>query len=268
MLISTKTEGLYSVKINQQASKGFSMTRISRQNMSDPMTIETFVKNSVQENPAENYVFHYAGHSSSWYMLSEPTAILPVVTLEEALTNTGVHFNLIVFDSCLMGLLESHYQLRNLTDYIISCETYSPWEGFISSQLLTTLSSSNSTSHINKYQAIIDNFIQRNLDGPDVSDATLTATAGLSDLAEFIRSVKLTTADFEGHRAASLNIEDGTFDLYEVVMGLTRLTEEEKKQFTNLFNAVVVFYRQKRNENKLQRTPSWPLRVPHSHDGY
>jgi len=244
MLISTQTEGCYSVLIDQQASEGFVMTRTARQNMSDPKTIQSFVTESVQASPAENYVFHYAGHSSSWYTLSEPTSILPVTVLADALANTEVHFNLIVFDSCLMGLLESHFQLRALTDYIISCETYSPWEGFISTQLLTTLSSSNSTSNVNKYESIIDNFIQRNLNGPDISDASLTSTAGLDDLAQFVLSVNLTYADFEGHRLAFLDIEDGTFDLYEVVMALDRLTSAQRSQFQSLFNRVVIYYRQ------------------------
>jgi len=192
----------------------------------------------------KNYVLHHAGHSSSWYLMTEETSIFPIASYASALERTNVHFSLIVFDSCLMSMLEPQYQLRFVTDYILSCETYSPWQGFISAQLLTTMSESNSTSSVGKYESILNDFIQRNLEGPYVSDATLTSTARLEDLANFVMSINLTQGDFQGHRPAKLDLEDGTFDLWQVVMSLPRLTSNQKDTFTTLFREVVIYYQQ------------------------
>jgi len=40
-----------------------------------------------------------------------------------------------------MSMLETIYELKEVADYIVAVETYGPWEGFISTDLLPTFNS-------------------------------------------------------------------------------------------------------------------------------
>ena len=50
----------------------------------------------------------------------KPGAQMDIDDMAKAIQNSGIHFQYIFFDSCLMQTLESGFSLRNVTDYIIA----------------------------------------------------------------------------------------------------------------------------------------------------
>lgn len=128
---------------------------------------------------------------------------MSIPNIVKALKSSGAKFNTIIFDMCLMSMLETIYELKDVVDYVVAVETYGPWEGFISPQLLPTLESDIPIEE--KLKDIASNYINRNKGGPDVCDVAVTRTKDVVRLANFIETkVKLTQMDF--------TTEDDTLD--------------------------------------------------------
>lgn len=89
-------------------------------NMSAPVTLVDFVKNSTQDFPAEHYALILWNHGLGFRGVcydNDLTDELNMTELESALSkienDTGVTFDLIGFDACLMGELEVAYQVKD-----------------------------------------------------------------------------------------------------------------------------------------------------------
>lgn len=70
-----------------------------------------------------------------------------IVTLSSALTSTGVKFDYILFDACFMANIESVYDLRDNTDYIIGAPCEILGDGFPYQNTLPCLLRNGGRSH-------------------------------------------------------------------------------------------------------------------------
>jgi len=245
VLIQTQTQGSYRVHINGDPHDNFNLQRIKDgMNMSDPSVLSSFISSSIMSSPAEHYALIYSGHADSWMMVSEPYSVFPISTLSSLISSINVHFDVIIFDGCLMSMLESLFQLREVTDYVVACETYSPWEGFISTVLLSTFANQIlSTEQI--LSSIADNFILRNSNfSGDVTDVAVTRLDAIQPLADFVMSLSLSQSDFSSND--TVDTMDQTHDLFTTVMSMSedRVSSSQKIRFESLFNDVVLYYRQ------------------------
>lgn len=59
--------------------------------------------------------------------------------LADTIQKTGIKFDLICMDSCLMATLETMCELSRITRYASACQNYCPWHGVISSRLVEYL---------------------------------------------------------------------------------------------------------------------------------
>jgi len=224
------------------------MQRMWTPNMSSWDVLYDFMIGAITKNPATYYGFVYSGHSSSWYLIPDPTAILPIVTfgdiLEQVSATLNIQLSVVMFDSCLMSMLESLYQLRKVTSYVAAFETYGPWEGFISAQFLSTFDSEEVPIK-DQLVAVADNFIERNADGPDIVDVSIIDLSHITTLANIVLNVSLHESDLNDLND-TVDPDDDTHDLYQTIMMLpdNRLGPSIRHQFQTTFNDVVVYYRQ------------------------
>ena len=97
-------------------------------------------------------ILAYAGHSHFLYS-------------DHLSTKTDIFYNLsgmhaVIFDSCYTSHVNLLLTLIDRTDYVIACESASPYLGFLGSSLAYILTSK--ASDITQYKRIIDEFIIRN----------------------------------------------------------------------------------------------------------
>lgn len=84
-------------------------------------------------------IFFYAGHSFGYY-LRYGNNYLPIDKVRKALE--VLNPLLCVFDSCSMGTLESIYEFKNCTKYMLCCQAYGSNDGFLTDDTL---------DHLNEY---------------------------------------------------------------------------------------------------------------------
>jgi sugar lactone lactonase YvrE len=109
-------------------------------NMGDPGTLIDFVRWGMQQAPAQHYYLALADHANglagiAWDYTSDPDGDERLDNAElrlalDAITGSGAHpLDVLHLDGCLMGLLESAYQLRGQARYLISSENLA-WGAF------------------------------------------------------------------------------------------------------------------------------------------
>jgi len=98
-------------------------------NMGDQETLSEFVSYSKSNFPAERYILAFYDHGGGWEGLcwdkSHSNDNLEMDEIQTALTENGGVDLLLNTAPCLMGAIESAYELRNCTDIYIGSENYS-----------------------------------------------------------------------------------------------------------------------------------------------
>lgn len=78
--------------------------------------------------PAEKYGLIFGSHATGWLPVNhsksrsfgdDDGAKIDIPDLVGALSRSGIHFDYILFDACLMSQVEVAYELRNVADYLI-----------------------------------------------------------------------------------------------------------------------------------------------------
>ncbi|WP_300549897.1 clostripain-related cysteine peptidase [uncultured Bacteroides sp.] len=76
--------------------------------------------------PSENYGLIFGSHATGWLPVGKSRSFgddagnkINIPDLSEALSQSDIHFDFILFDACLMSQVEVVYELRNVADYLI-----------------------------------------------------------------------------------------------------------------------------------------------------
>ncbi|MCF2144575.1 MAG: clostripain-related cysteine peptidase [Candidatus Heimdallarchaeota archaeon] len=121
--------------------------------MSDPATLEAFLRYCFANFPAEHYALSIWDHGNGVFgaCYDDTTgsdACLYLDEIQSAIKSAsnafGEKIDIIAFDCCLMGMIELAYELRHLCDYFIGSEDLTPWDGFNYEVLIHTLTSNSS----------------------------------------------------------------------------------------------------------------------------
>jgi hypothetical protein len=64
-----------------------------------------------------------------WYSMVERYTVNTIAEQAVELRNSGIFFDLIVYDTCMMAGIETTYELRDCGQYLIACEHQSPDQG-------------------------------------------------------------------------------------------------------------------------------------------
>ena len=101
------------------------LEELGEMNMGDYQTLSYFINYGKQNYPADRYLLWVYNHGGGWKgACMDDTNNDPLLTMDDfqkALTETG-GVDIISFFACLMGSLESVYELRDLVDVYIGSE--------------------------------------------------------------------------------------------------------------------------------------------------
>jgi hypothetical protein len=119
--------------------------------MTDPATLTDFIEWATTQYPAKHYAIVLWSHGLGWKglnkgMIKDVTSagdnyIMSLPNLAHAVQGSGVKFDIIDFDACLMGMYEVAYELKGLSDYITFSEALFPIYGNPYTTILSELTS-------------------------------------------------------------------------------------------------------------------------------
>jgi len=106
----------------------------------DPATMTQVIKDVISKFPAESYGLTFSSHGNAWLPFNETNMLrsfgeengkwMDIDKLASALAQTNINFDFILFDACSMGAIECVYELKDVTDYIVSSPSEILTKGF------------------------------------------------------------------------------------------------------------------------------------------
>ncbi len=125
------------------------LARPGELNLGDPAVLQRFVEQGIRSFPARHYALILWNHGGGWAShISDEAApgapngdhlTLPELrkALEGALRSTGLErLDLVGFDMCLMGQIETAYELEGVADVLVASEAVEPGDGWPYDQVL------------------------------------------------------------------------------------------------------------------------------------
>ena len=148
-------------------------TSIGNVNMADPATLTAFIKWAQQTYPAKHYALVIWDHGAGWKEQSleakrsifrgavqdaTSDSFMSLPDLAKGVKDSGVHFDLINFDACLMAMYEVAYELKGVADYLVFSEETEPGEGDPYDLILTALTGNPAMSGKDLAILIVDKY--------------------------------------------------------------------------------------------------------------
>ena len=155
--------------------------------MVNPDTLSGFIKYCDQNFPANRnmlILWDHGGGSVSGYGYDEKYArsgAMSLDNLDKALSDSGVTFDIIGFDACLMATYETAHVCSRYADYMIASEESEPGVGWYYTEWVDALAKNTSMPSLNIGKNIIDGFVSECAR----KCAGQATTLSLVDLAEF-----------------------------------------------------------------------------------
>ena len=135
--------------------------------ITDPQTLEDFIVFCDTHYPADRNMLIMWNHGSGAVYgfgydehVDDYTAALTLDEMQRAIRNSGVKFEMIGFDACLMGGLETACALYDSADYLIASEDFESGRGWEYQNWLTVLGTNSSTPMEDIGKIIIDDFVK------------------------------------------------------------------------------------------------------------
>jgi len=252
-MLATQNMGYWSATVdgNPYEAGTISLLRLEKQDMADLSLLTGFIRQTVTKYPAKGYALFYQGHASGWYLHVEEEKYVSVSEMAEAVRLSGIDFEIIGFDACLMSSIETAYEFRDLTEYLIAFEDYGPWEGIVDPSFLENFSSSDDIFTI--LDKLAEGFITRNKEGEavDPADISVLSTEGVEALTAFLLRYqdRLQSVPYlfnvifsvdQSQLAPYYNLQD----LYSIARAAFGDDADLWGEFVALFQSVVIDYRQ------------------------
>ncbi|MBQ8952739.1 MAG: clostripain [Clostridia bacterium] len=179
--------------------------------LTDAATLGEFVSFCAENYPADRNIlvmWDHGGGSLYGFGVDDRFPGFHMMSLDDlgdALDETGVHFDFIGFDACLMATAETAISVAGCADYLIASEEMEPNTGWYYTDWLTSLSADPDIDTETLGRGIIDDFMKKSLE----NDSHDTLTLSLVDLDRFQDAVLPQLWAFSGD--ASKMIDDGSF---------------------------------------------------------
>ena len=223
-------------------------------------TLQSFIDYCVDNYEADRYGLIFWDHGSGsvggyGYDEKYPSnAPMSYAKIDEALTNSGIKFDFVGFDACLMATLENGLMLAPHADYMIASEEVEPGIGWYYTNWLTKLAANTSMPTLEIGKNIIDDFVAKT--AQDVPQQV--ATLSIIDLAELSYTVPsrltafaqsanqlITNSEYRTVATARKNCREfGTsqgVDLVDFVDLATKMNTKEAKELTNALLSAVKY---------------------------
>ena len=187
-LVSSSKNQIYQVKGGGVKLLEADMGNVS---MSDPSTLTTFIKYCNDNFPAnrnELILWDHGSGSLSGYAYDEKfpqSGSMNLSGIKKAISDSGVKFDFVGFDACLMATVETALMLSDYADYMIASEETEPGVGWYYTNWLTKLSQDTGMPTTEIGKNIVDDFV-------NVCDKKCPgqkSTLSVTDLAEIAAKV-------------------------------------------------------------------------------
>ena len=186
--VSSRVNQIYQVK-----SGGVKLLEenMGQASMSDPTTLTTFINYCRDNYPAnrnELILWDHGSGSLSGYAYDEKfpeSGSMSLSGIKKAISDSGVKFDFVGFDACLMATVETALMLSDYADYMIASEETEPGVGWYYTNWLTKLSEDTSMPTAQIGKNIVDDFVDVCAKKCPGQKATLSVT----DLAEVAATV-------------------------------------------------------------------------------
>lgn len=109
-------------------------------NMSDPQVLAAFIKETKEKYPAQHYALILSDHGYAWKGAIEDQSHhgwMTMPDIREGVEKSGVHFDLIGFDACLMATSEVAEELSDVADFLVASQQTEGGSGWPYTPLLT-----------------------------------------------------------------------------------------------------------------------------------
>lgn len=201
-------------RLRVESGKLVELADLGEQNMSDPKTLASFIAWAAQAAPADRYALVMWDHGGGWTGFGlDDTAPPTDTTLSLPELREGIEagmkmgqikrFDLLAFDACLMGNLETALMAREFADYFIGSEELVPGHGW-DYTVLKGLAANTDLATPALGQRILDGFGAQAKAAKTAAKTTMSLT-NLSKLAAVEAAInaltpKLTGADLNAAR--------------------------------------------------------------------
>ncbi len=200
--ISSRTNQVWEVK----DGKLYKVAEDGDKVMTDPNTLAAFIRFCGKNYKADRYeliLWDHGNGTAVGYGYDEKHKRAGAMSLDgisEALNNSGIKFDFVGFDACLMATVENGLMLNNYADYMIASEETEPGIGWYYTDWLNALSRNTSMPTIEIGKIIVDSFVERCAR----SCAGQKTTLSVVDLAELSYTVPAALTDFSREVSASI----------------------------------------------------------------
>jgi hypothetical protein len=172
-----------------QEHMGSWYSSIGDRDMADPATLREFIVWAAQAYPSDHYALVLWSHGMGWKdssgsaaqkgMITDgpSTTTMTIPEIAQAIRDSGVYFEVINFDACLMGMYEVAYELRGTASYILFSEEEYPANGDPYADVLRDLTQSPSMDGRHLTQSIASECLEF------YQDADITVTKSAVDMA-------------------------------------------------------------------------------------
>ncbi len=256
-VVSSRTNQIYQIKDNKMVLLQDNLGSIP---MTDPVTLTDFIKWCAKNYPANRYdliFWDHGGGSVSGYGYDEKFAKSGSMTLsgiDQALKNSGVTFDFIGFDACLMATVETALVVDHYGDYMIASEETEPGVGWYYTDWLDAYGKNPSMETLSIGKNIIDSYTKAcsricpgqktTLSMVDLAELSATVPKELSDFAK--ETSRLISED-QYHTVS--NARSGTrefaasnkIDQIDLVDFADRMGTVESRQLANAIKGAVKY---------------------------
>ncbi len=152
---------------------------IGQQNMTDPQTLTDFIRFSAENYPANRNIlvfWDHGGGTLGGYGSDEhfPEGTMSLSQIDQALLDTGVAFDWIGYDCCMMGTVETAFVAEKYADYLIASQRSEPGGGWYYTDWLNALVEDPSLASPAVGKIIVDSFIREEKSGDFGDELTLS----------------------------------------------------------------------------------------------
>jgi hypothetical protein len=157
---------------------------IGNVNMASPATLAAFIEWAAETYPAEHYALVIWDHGAGWKATGRVRGAVEDATsdtwmslpdLARGVMNSGVSFDVIDFDACLMAMYEVAYEFFGLSDYLVFSEEVEPGPGNPYDTILKALDDRPGMDGADLSKTIVDAFAAYYADHDRVEKITKSA---------------------------------------------------------------------------------------------
>lgn len=133
-------------------------------NMVEPKSVTDFIKWASKNYEADRYELIFWDHGGGTEMgygrdMYYKDEMLELPEIGQAIKKSGIKFDFIGFDACLMGTIETAYMLEKYADYLIASEETEPESGWEYTRWLNAISNNTSIATLELGHMIIDDYV-------------------------------------------------------------------------------------------------------------